>query len=126
LDQALSDRSVTPRPPVDANHKDFSSPNVFIKPNPDPGAPLELQPGIKFSPKVIADKAPDEVYTALEPELKKTTETLKLGAFAGGNLYEIRRGDSVAYLNLVPIKTGKGTIVVVWEKNPSPFKQPQT
>ncbi|NJR49775.1 MAG: hypothetical protein HC780_09630 [Leptolyngbyaceae cyanobacterium CSU_1_3] len=42
----------------------------------------------------------------------------KLGAYGGGDLYQLKRGSTTIYMSLVPIKGEPGTIVVTWLRNP--------
>jgi hypothetical protein len=39
--------------------------------------------------------------------------------YGGGRVYQVKKGSTVLYLNVVPTKDGSGTVLVVWEKQPT-------
>ncbi|NEQ22260.1 MAG: hypothetical protein F6K28_24320 [Microcoleus sp. SIO2G3] len=66
-------------------------------------------------------KTPEQVYiSVLSSQLQSGNfQTEQKPDYGGGTVYKIRQDDSVWYLNLVPTTDGKGTIIVVWNREPS-------
>jgi len=67
----------------------------------------------------ISLKRPDEVFTNLEPQLKDMgVATTTQGEYGGGIVYEVKKGNFIRYINLVPVKGSVGTLIVVWNRDP--------
>lgn len=80
----------------------------------------QLRSEIDSTPKLVQGQRPDQVYDSLLPKLKSSGfTTSEVKAYGGGSLYEMRKGSAATYLNLVPTKDRKGTIVVVWRSSPN-------
>lgn len=70
--------------------------------------------------KWISLKTPDVVLDELKPQLKGiNVEPTTQGEYGGGTVYQIKKGSSVRYINLVPTKGSIGTIVIVWSRDPN-------
>lgn len=85
------------------------------------GTVPDPKPGIDGSLKVAPEQSPTTLYqVTLEPELKNifTDGIAKVGDYGGGSLYQLKKGSTTIYLNLVPVKGGNGTIVVTWLRDP--------
>ncbi len=73
--------------------------------------------------KLVSDQTPDQLFSSyfsssLEQLDYKATPIA--AGYGGGLLYEIKKGTAKPfYLNLVPTKSGTGTVVAVWLSNPS-------
>lgn len=101
-------------------------PNVFEKPDSfytkeslNAGGEPERKPGIDRI-KWISLKAPDVVLDELKPQLKGIgIEPTTQGQYGGGTVYQVKKGSSVRYINLVPTKGSIGTLVIVWNRDPS-------
>ncbi|KAM3107633.1 hypothetical protein [Phormidesmis sp. 146-33] len=82
-----------------------------------PAVPRKGIDRLKFS----AGQAPDAFYnTFLAAELNTifTEGVTKLGAFGGGELYQLKKGSTTIFISLVPMKGEVGTILVTWLKDP--------
>jgi hypothetical protein len=69
---------------------------------------------------VILDKKPEEVFNnffALNLQNSKF-EISQAPNYGGGLVYQIKQSSFTRYLNLLPTKSGGGTIVVVWKNIP--------
>lgn len=73
--------------------------------------------------KLVSGQTPDQLFSSYfssslgQLDYKATPIT---AGYGGGLLYEIKKGtDKPFYLNLVPTKSGTGTVVAVWLSNPS-------
>jgi hypothetical protein len=72
--------------------------------------------------KLVRGQIPSELLSGFfTPNLTQSGYRLKaIGIYGGGQLYELKKDTfKPFYLNLVPAKGGKGTIVVVWRSKPS-------
>lgn len=69
----------------------------------------------------MAGKTPEQVYiSVLSSQLQSGNfQTEQKPDYGGGTVYEIQQGESVWYLNLVPTRDNSGTILVVWQQDPS-------
>jgi hypothetical protein len=144
---ALPAPDTLPEEYSDAKPAYFAQPNLFFKlpvatspgqqqastqPN-VAAADAEPLPGMERAVYILG-VAPEKFYTeSLEEKLKSLEagakrvflSVEKVGEFAGGALYEMKREKDVPlYLNLLPLQkhpTGKeGTIVVLWSRDPRP------
>ena len=60
----------------------------------------------------------NRVYEQLEQEWQsRGVDYQESGEYAGGPLYKLQKGDTVRYVNLIPV-SGGSTFVVDWSKNP--------
>jgi hypothetical protein len=105
----------------------FSSPEKFFESLGGVGADgFDVSP--KQSPeidsiKVVSSQTPQQVYdSSFSAALSSAgyQATPVAAGFGGGLLYEIKKGSfKPFYLNLVPMKSGTGTLVVVWLSKPA-------
>lgn len=82
----------------------------------------EQKPGISM--KLVSSQGPKQLFDSyFVPSLRdlKYQSPKIMTSFGGGQVYELRKEakSKPFYLNLVPTKGGKGTIVVVWPSQPS-------
>jgi hypothetical protein len=73
--------------------------------------------------KLVAGQTPDQLFSSYFSsslgQLDYKATPIAAG-YGGGLLYEIKKGTAKPfYLNLVPTKSGTGTVVAVWLSNPS-------
>ncbi len=72
--------------------------------------------------KLVPGQTPQQVYdSSFKAALTQSSyqSTLDASGYSGGLLYEIKKGTfKPFYLNLVPVKGGSGTVVIVWLKKP--------
>ncbi|MGG6270069.1 hypothetical protein ACQ4M3_32630 [Leptolyngbya sp. AN03gr2] len=70
---------------------------------------------------LILEQTPEQVFTTFfQSKLDSTVfRVVSQPNYGGGLVYEIRQGDFVRYLNLIPTKDQTGTIVVIWNKRPN-------
>jgi hypothetical protein len=75
------------------------------------------------SMKLVPSQAPQQLLSGIfTPNLSQLgyQPPKPVATYGGGQLYELKKGTSKPfYLNLVPTKDGKGTIVVVWRSKPA-------
>jgi hypothetical protein len=75
------------------------------------------------SMKLVPSQTPQQLFSGFfAPNLTQLgyQPPQPVATFGGGQLYELKKGKSKPfYLNLVPSKDGKGTIVVVWRSKPA-------
>jgi hypothetical protein len=75
------------------------------------------------SMKLVPAQAPQQLLSGIfTPNLSQLgyQPPKPVATYGGGQLYELKKGTSKPfYLNLVPTKDGKGTIVVVWRSKPA-------
>jgi hypothetical protein len=74
--------------------------------------------------KLVPSQAPQQLFNSyFTPNLGQLgyQPAKPMASFGGGLVYELKKGTKSKpfYLNLVPKKGGKGTIVVVWPEQPS-------
>lgn len=101
-------------------------PNVFEKPESfyteeslNAGGEPERKSGVDRI-KWISLKEPDVVLDELKPQLKSIgIEPTTQGEYGGGTVYQVKKGSSVRYINLVPTKGSIGTLVIVWNRDPN-------
>lgn len=101
-------------------------PNVFEKPESfyteeslNAGGEPERKSGIDRI-KWISLKEPDVVLDELKPQLKSIgIEPTTQGQYGGGTVYQVKKGSSVRYINLVSTKGSIGTLVIVWNRDPN-------
>ncbi|MGV0023680.1 hypothetical protein [Phormidesmis priestleyi] len=82
-----------------------------------PAVPMKGIDRLKFS----ASQAPKDFYnTFLAADLNTifTEGVTKLGAYGGGDLYQLKKSGTTIYMSLVPMKGEVGTILVTWLKDP--------
>jgi hypothetical protein len=94
----------------------------------DVDASATAQPAL-FSkrPKILSmsfleGETPDTVFdTFFSTNLRNNNYEFSASTttYGGGPVYEIKRDKFKAYINLVPDKDGKGTVIVIWEAPPS-------
>ncbi len=103
-----------------AKPDEFNTPNLFYKPSSDPDAVPETIEGIDGAPTVALGQAPLDFYqTFYKAELERIFDRVTpVGDYAGGPLYELKKGKKPIYLNLVPTKGNTGTISVIWLRDP--------
>lgn len=63
-------------------------------------------------------RRPDELYDQLQTLFAGFTFSDQ-GEFGGGKLYEVKKEDTVRYINLVRATDRTATFVVVWNRNPN-------
>jgi hypothetical protein len=99
----------------------FAKPELFFKPSDDPDLVPEALPGLDGSPKLAVGEEPEFFYqTFFEQPLQGIFEQVtKVGDFAGGPLYRLKRGDYTVYLSLIPAQGAVATIVSVWSSDPT-------
>ena len=99
----------------------FAKPELFFKLSDDPDLLPEGLPGLDSSPKIAVGEEPDFFYqTFFEQPLQSIFEQVtKVGDYAGGPLYRLKRGDYTVYLSLVPAQGVVATIVSVWSSDPT-------
>jgi hypothetical protein len=91
----------------------FAQPNAFF--NEDHSFKAEIG-GV--SPKRVTGYDPQTLYSELD--LKQIfDEVSPAGAHGGGPLYQLKKGKTVLFLNLVADPKGNSTNIVVWTKPPS-------
>ncbi|MER3434943.1 MAG: hypothetical protein C4288_16360 [Leptolyngbya sp. ERB_1_1] len=115
------DRSDNPQ--TNAQPQQFAKPemfyNVVSEAELQTGSIPELRPGIDGSPTLILGQTPEVFYqTIATAGLSGTFQVTQKGQYGGGNLYQLKKDSTTFYMNLVPTKDQKGTIVVTWLKNP--------
>ncbi|GEM_PF-4929332 len=71
---------------------------------------------------LVADQTPSELFKGyFWPNLQGKgydVSAAPIGEYAGGPVYQVKRGALLGYLNLVPTGDGKGTLVVMWRRSP--------
>jgi hypothetical protein len=63
-------------------------------------------------------RRPDELLTALQSRFEGFTFT-PVQPYGGGEVYEVKKGATVRYINLIRAKDRTATFVVIWTRNPS-------
>jgi hypothetical protein len=63
-------------------------------------------------------KKPDEVQTKLKAQFAGFSFTA-IGQYGGGALFEVKQGATARYVNILSTKDGTGTLVIIWDGNPS-------
>ncbi len=72
------------------------------------------------SPRRVEGYDPATLYAELiEPDLKQVFEVSSAGAYGGGPVWQLKKGKTVIFLNLVPDINGKDTNIIVWTSQPS-------
>ncbi|MBE9033362.1 hypothetical protein IQ266_26870 [filamentous cyanobacterium LEGE 11480] len=95
---------------------DFANPSDFFQ-NVDNEDFKDNIGGI--NPRVV-DEDPQELYDEhLEPELKRIFTITSAGTYGGGNLWEMKKGKTQLFLNLIPSNSRSGVAVVIWTAPPS-------
>lgn len=71
--------------------------------------------------RLIPNQLPEQVFdTVFAPTLKTSNfEINPQKEYGGGMVYEVKQGDFVTYLNLVPTSDRQSTIVVAWSSLPN-------
>jgi hypothetical protein len=73
-----------------------------------------------ISPKRVTGYDPQTLYSELVSDLKQVfDEVSPAGTHGGGQLYQMKKGKTVLFLNLVGDPKGNSTNIVVWTKQPS-------
>jgi hypothetical protein len=104
-----------------AKRENFAQPEFFFKPskNPDDEPVPEALSGLDGTPQIVPGQTPASLYGAIAASLTSIFEsTSQAGTYAGGPLYQLKKGSVTVYLSLVPNKDGTGTIFSVWLKDP--------
>jgi hypothetical protein len=71
------------------------------------------------SPRRVEGWDPKTLYAEqIEPVAKQVFDVTLAGEYGGGPLWEMKKGKTVLYLNLVPSTSKNGTNVVVWTQKP--------
>ncbi len=70
--------------------------------------------------RLIPNQLPEQVFnTVFAPTLKISNfEINPQKKYGGGMVYEVKQGNFVTYLNLVPTSDRQSTIVVAWSSIP--------
>jgi hypothetical protein len=72
------------------------------------------------SPRRVEGYDPATLYSELiESDLKQIFEVSSVGAYGGGPMWQLKKGKTMIFLNLVPDPNGKSTNIVVWTSQPS-------
>ncbi len=116
-----ADRSDNPQ--TNAQPQQFVNPqlfyNVVSESELQTGSIPEMRPGIDGSPTLILGQTPEVFYqTIATAGLSGTFQVTPKGEYGGGKLYQLKKDTTTFYMNLVPTKDQKGTIVVTWLKKP--------
>jgi len=100
----------------------FNEPEAFYEQD-------SLKSGAKGEPKPGVDritwierKSPEEVASEiLKPQLEGTDlELIPQSPYGGGALYQLKQEGFSRYISLVPISgLGKGTLMVIWSRDPN-------
>lgn len=95
----------------------FPDPSLYFEPT---GAETTLKSNV-LKAVWMDGKTPEQVYiSVLNSQLQSGNfQTEQKPDYGGGTVYEIKQNDTVWYLNLVPTTDGRGTIIVVWQHDPS-------
>ncbi|MBF2025662.1 MAG: hypothetical protein IGS48_02705 [Oscillatoriales cyanobacterium C42_A2020_001] len=91
----------------------FPNPEFFYK---DPIKELG-KPGV-VGIEYISFQKPDDVYnqlTKLYPDYRITPQP----EYANGSVYQFKKGNFIRYVSLVRAQLGAGTLVVLWNREPS-------
>lgn len=69
----------------------------------------------------IADKAPGAVYIDILVTQGQSAnfQVSERGNYGGGTVYQVTQGKHSWYFNLLPTKDATGTLIVVWQNDPS-------
>ncbi len=90
------------------------SPQASAKaPTPKP-TPRQVVTPVTSQPVLPAGQPPDAAYASMLPSLQSIFEVSKSDSYSSRLLYKLKKSSFTGYLNLVPIKDGTGTIVVLW------------
>jgi len=102
----------------------FAEPSLFFEAN-NPEA--TLKPDI-LRAVWMEGKTPQQVYiSVLNSQLQDGNfQAVQKNDYGSGTVYEVRQGEATWYLNLVPTLDGSGTIIVVWNRDPSRSVLPST
>lgn len=77
----------------------------------------ELQPGaVTFI--WASRRRPNEVFGALQERFAGFEMNL-MTEYGGGDLYEVKKGDTIRYISLVRAKDRTATFVVIWSRDPN-------
>jgi hypothetical protein len=106
----MSDGSVSATP----DETNFANPDAFFE-----GTDQFKSTIGGVSPRRVEGYDPATLYAELiEPDLKQVFEVSSVGAYGGGPLWQLKKGKTVIFLNLVPDPMGKNTNVIVWTSQP--------
>lgn len=97
----------------------FTDPNLFF----DQVTPLNqarLKPEI-LRAAWIAGKTSVQVYVEIlvTQGQHNNFQVLERGTYGQGTVYEVKQESNTWYFNLVPTKNSDGTVIVVWQRDPS-------
>lgn len=69
----------------------------------------------------INRKTPVQVYVEIlvTQAQQSDFQVSERGSYGNGIVYEVRQGTNVWYINLVPTKDQTGTLIIVWQRDPS-------
>jgi hypothetical protein len=108
-----------------ADRTNYDQPDLYVTLSPPDAEGFETEtvnPAIVGSPTIFAQKQPGEAYAAILPILKDsfTGDPVDAGMYGGGKLYELTKGKSKFYLNIVSRKGVPGdSIVVMFSQKPN-------
>ncbi|MCY7406100.1 MAG: hypothetical protein LH631_01640 [Alkalinema sp. CAN_BIN05] len=88
---------------ADANLLDDPAPFFNVKPSPQGNT-------------LISNQDASDVATSLKEQF--TEKFTKKADYGGGELYEVKVGNTVRYISLIQANSGKSVMVFLWEKSP--------
>ncbi len=96
------------------DESNFANPDAFFL------GDDEFKPAIGgVSPRRVAGYDPQSLFSELiESELKQLFEVSSAGSYGGGPMWQLKKGKTVLFLNLVPDPSANSTNVVVWKEQP--------
>jgi hypothetical protein len=98
-----------------AHPDQFPDPSMFFSDLATETPRSEIADTPKFGPN-----DPTSFFATLEASGLKGIfqEVLPVGPYGGGTLYKLKKDSTIIFMSLVPKKSGDGTIVVTWTKDP--------
>lgn len=92
----------------------FSDPSLFFDEQ------AQLKSGI-LRAIAISGKTPSQIYIDIlvKQGQKANFQSFEKGNYGTGTVYEVRQANNIWYFNLVPTQDTTGTIIVVWQRDPS-------
>ena len=101
-----------------ATSLDVPESSAFFEPDKDNASNEVYVSGISET-RLVDGQPPAQVYQSLQATaLKGFDSATDAGLYGGGSLYELKKGNFIGYLSLVPSKAG-GTVAVIWTKKPN-------
>lgn len=97
----------------------FTDPSLFFDKLP-PFGEARLKPDI-LRAAWMAGKTPAQVYVEIlvTQGQRSNFQVSERGTYSQGTVYEVKQGTNTWYFNLVPAKKANGTVIVVWQHDPS-------